>query len=129
MPECNEQNRAGRPVESGERYRATFEEAAVGMALVGLDGRCLQANQRLCDLVGYDPGELTGLALEDITHPDDLGNDLADARRLRAGEISTYTAQKRYVRKDRSLACVKLTVSLARNAQGQPEHFIFILED
>ncbi len=129
MSGSNEHQWADRAVDGREEFRAAFEQAAVGMALVGLDGRCLRANQRLGELVGYDPGELTGRALEDITHPGDIETDLADARRLLAGEVTAYTAQKRYVRKDKTLACVKLTVSLTRNAQGQPDHFIYAAED
>jgi PAS domain S-box-containing protein len=129
MVESNEQKRADWAVENGERFRATFEQAAVGMALVGLDGRFLEANRTLCDIVSYDHAVLNGLALRDITHPDDIESDLTDARRLLAGDISAYTAQKRYVRKDKSLVCVKLNVSLARNAKGQPAHFIFAIEN
>src|SRR5262245_51471536 len=129
MPENNDLKRAGEAVESGERLRAAFEQAAVGMAHVGLDGRFLQVNQKLCDIVGYDHDEMTGLAFQDITHPDDLEADLADARRLLGGEITTTSTQKRYVRKDRSLACVKLTASLARKPQRQPDSFLFVVED
>jgi PAS domain S-box-containing protein len=99
------------------------------MALVGLDGRCLKSNRRLCDLVGYDDGALIGLAMRDITHPNDIETDLDDTRRLLAGEITEYTTQKRYIRKDHSLACVKLTVSLARNVRCEPAHFILVVED
>ena len=63
--------------ESEERFRATFEQAAVGMALVGLDGRWLRVNRKLCDIVGYAHDELMGLTFQDITHPDDLEADLA----------------------------------------------------
>lgn len=127
MPDSNEQNEADSAVENEER--AVFEQTAIGKALIGLDGRCLKANRRLCDLLGFDHGAMTGLALRDITHVNDIETDLADVRRLLAGEITEYTAQKRYVRKDNSLVCVKLTVSLARNAQCEPEHFIFVIED
>src|SRR5688572_5529403 len=104
--------------ENEERFRATFEQAAVGMAHVGLDSRCLRVNQKLCGIVGYGPDELTGLTFQDVTHPDDREADLADVRRLLAGEVAAYSTQKRYVRKDRSLVCIKLTVSLARTPQG-----------
>ena len=130
MREPTEQKRAeqaGR--ESEERFRATFEQAAVGMAHVGLDGRWLRVNQKLCGIVGYGHDEMMGLTFQDMTHPDDLEADLADVRRLLAGEITTYSTQKRYVRKDRSLVCIKLTVSLARTPQGQPDYFIFVVED
>ncbi len=114
---------------SAERLQATFDQAAVGVAYVGLDGRLLRANQKLCAIVGYGHDEMVALTFEDAPHPHCLDTDLDDARRLLAGEISTYSIQKRCVRKDKSLACIKLTVSLARTPEGQPDHFIFIIED
>jgi PAS domain S-box-containing protein len=115
--------------ESEERFRATFEQAAVGIAHVGLDGRWLRVNRKLCDVVGYAPDELMGLTFQDITHPDDLQADLAQVRRLLAGEIGTYSMEKRYARKDRSLAWANLTVSLVRTPAGQPKYFISVVED
>src|SRR5437667_132202 len=89
--------------ESEERFRATFEQAAVGMAHVGTDGSWLRINQRLCDIVGFDRDELLGRTFQDITHPDDLEPDLALVGKLLAGEVSSFTMEKRYVRKDSSL--------------------------
>src|SRR5689334_788511 len=125
MREPTEEERAeeaGR--ESEERFRATFEQAAVGMALVGLDGRWLRVNHKLCALVGYTHDEMMRLTFQNITHPDDLAADLAYVQRLLAGEIETYSMEKRYVRKDRSLVWVNLTVSLARTPRGRPDYFI-----
>ena len=115
--------------ESEERFRATFEQAAVGMALVGLDGRWLRVNRKLCDIVGYGHDEMMGLTFQDITHPDDLETDLAYARQLLAGEIPTYSMEKRYIRKDGSPVWINLTVSLARTPEGQPDYFISVVED
>jgi PAS domain S-box-containing protein len=115
--------------ESEERFRATFEQAAVGIAMVGPDGRWLRVNHKLCDILGYLPDEMTGLRFQDITHPDDLEADLASVQRLLAGGIATYSMEKRYVRKDRSLVWANLTVSLVRTPQGQPKYFISVVED
>ena len=115
--------------ESEERFRATFEQAAVGIAHVGLDGRWLRVNQKLCDIVGYGCDELRSLTFQDLTHPEDLGADLAQVRRLLAGEIETYSMEKRYFRKDDSLVWVNLTVSLVRTPEGQPKYFIAVVED
>jgi PAS domain S-box-containing protein len=115
--------------ESKERFRATFEQAAVGIAHVGPDGRWLRVNRKLCEIVGYCPDELLALTFQDITHPDDLEADLAQVRRLLAGEIETYSMEKRYFRKDRSLVWINLTVSLVRTPQGQPKYFISVVED
>jgi PAS domain S-box-containing protein len=115
--------------ESEERFRATFEQAAVGIAHVGLDGRWLRVNRKLCDIVCYGPDEMLALTFQDITHPDDLEADLAYVRRLLAGEIETYSMEKRYIRKDRSLVWIDLTVALVRTPGGSPKYFISVVED
>ena len=115
--------------ESEERFRATFEHAAIGAAQVGVDGRWLRVNQRLAEIVGYEPEELLRTTFQDITHPDDLDRDLAHMRRLLAGESRTYTIEKRYLRRDGSLVWVNLTVSLVRDAAGEPVYFIVAVED
>ena len=111
------------------RFRATFEQAAVGMAHVGLDGRWLAVNRRLCEIVGYAATELLALDFQSITHPDDLDADLANVAALLAGEIETYAMEKRYIRKDRSIIWINLTVSLVRDAAGVPQYFISVVED
>lgn len=115
--------------ESEERFRATFDQAAVGIAHVGTDGRWLRVNQKLCDIVGYAPEELLRLTFQDITHPDDVEADLAHLRRLLAGEVTTYSLEKRYFRKDRQTVWINLTVALARTPQGEPKYMISVVED
>ena len=111
------------------RLRGLFEQAAVGLAQVGLDGRCLRINQRLCDLLGYSREELLTKSFQDLTHPADLDADLALARRVLAGELRTYTLEQRYRRKDQAFVSAQVTVSLVRDAAGDPEHFIAVIED
>ena len=115
--------------ESEERFRATFDQAAVGIAHVGTDGHWLRVNRKLCEIVGYDPDELRGLTFQDITHPDDVGADLAQLRRLVAGEIATYAMEKRYFRKDGRTVWVNLTVALVRTPSGGPKYLISVVED
>src|SRR5215831_1495906 len=115
--------------DSGARFRATFENAAVGIARVAPDGCWLEVNQRLCDIVGYTRKELMTKKFGDITHPDDLESDWNQARRLLAGEIENYSKEKRYFRKDSSIVWVNLTVSLARKADGSPDYFVSVIED
>lgn len=115
--------------ESEERYRATFANAAVGISHVGLDGRWLRFNDTLCTITGYPRENLLTMTFADITHPDDLEADWAQARRVLGGKIETYSMEKRYVRKDGSLIWVHLTVSLLRDALRRPLHFIAIIED
>ncbi len=115
--------------ESEELNRATFEQAAVGLAHVGTDGSWLRVNDKLCAILGYPREELLQLTFQDLTHPDDLGADLERVREVLAGELKTYSMEKRYVRKDRSLVWANLTVSLVRTAAGEPRHFISVVED
>ena len=115
--------------ESEERFRATFEHAAIGAAHVGIDGRWLRVNRRLSEIVGYEREELLQKTFQDITHPDDLEGDLEQMRLLLQGELQTYTMEKRYLRKGDSEVWVNLTVSLVRDASGEPAYFIAVVED
>jgi PAS domain S-box-containing protein len=115
--------------ESESRFRGTFENAAVGVAHVGLDGTWLEINQRLCDIVGYSREELRGRTFQDISHPDDLEADLENVRSLIAGERDSYAMDKRYIRKNGSVVWIGLTVALQRDAKGAPRYFISIIRD
>src|SRR5438477_12917570 len=84
---------------SEERFRSAFDDAAIGMALVAPDGRWLQVNRSLCEIVGYSEQELLGANFQAITHPDDLEVDLEYVRQMLAGEIQTYKMEKRYFHK------------------------------
>jgi PAS domain S-box-containing protein len=84
---------------SEKRFSSAFENAAIGMALVSLDGRWIKVNQALCDSIGYSVEELSSKTFQEITHPDDLEADLANVRQLLDGEISSYKMQKRYFTK------------------------------
>ena len=114
---------------SEEANRITFERAAVGIAEVGLDGTWLRVNDKLCAITGYTREELVGMKVQDITHPDDLSTSLEVMRRTLACEIQSHFWEKRYIRKDRTVVWVDLTVSLVRAASGEPRHFITIAED
>jgi PAS domain S-box-containing protein len=114
---------------SEERFRATFEQAAVGISHVDLDGRWLLVNRRLCDIVGYPQDELLAKTFQDITHPADLETDLALLRRLVADEIPSYAFEKRYIHKQGHPIWINLTVSVVRDQAGQPRYFIAVVED
>ncbi|HMD88881.1 MAG TPA: PAS domain S-box protein, partial [Anaerolineaceae bacterium] len=115
--------------ESEERFRSTFEQAAVGIAHVAADGYFLRVNQRYCDIVGYSPEEMLTMRFQDITNPDDLEMDLAYLRQMLSGQIKTYVMEKRNIRKDGSLVWVNLTVSLVRQSNGEPKYTISVVED
>jgi PAS domain S-box-containing protein len=115
--------------ESEERFRATFEQAAVGIADVGLDGCWLRVNQRLCNITGYSREELLQRTFQEVTHPDDLDAVLERVRQVLAGDIPMYEMEKRYIRKDGAFVWVNLTVSVLREPSGTPKHFISVIED
>ena len=115
--------------ESEQRFRATFEQAAVGVAHVGADGRFLQLNQKFCDITGYSQKEMSALTFQDITYPQDLDKDLAYMYELLDGSRNTYAIEKRYIRKDSSIVWVNLTGSVIRKQSGEADWFVAIVED
>jgi len=115
--------------DSEERLDRTLDDAPIGMALVGLDGRFLRVNRALCRIVGYDRDELLRLRFQQITHPDDLEADLAQAERLLRGEIHAYQLAKRYIRKGGAVIDVMLSGSIVRDGSGRPLHFVAQVED
>jgi PAS domain S-box-containing protein len=114
---------------SEQLFRATFDNAAVGIAHIGLDGCWLRVNDRLCSILGFSPEEIIGRKFQDLTHPEDLGVELEFLSRLLAAEITSYKMRKRYRRKDGSVIWVNLSVSLLRDAEGRPESRISVIED
>ena len=120
---------ADKAAEIEARFRATFEQAAVGIAHLATGGAFLRVNDRLCALTGYDRAELLALAFQDITHPDDLPGDMTQMAALVREEFSTYSRRKRYIRKNGLPIWVNLTVSLVRNPAGAPDYFIGVVED
>jgi PAS domain S-box-containing protein len=115
--------------ESEARFRATFEQAAVGIAHVAPDGRWLRVNRRLCDLVGYTPEEMLAKSCKELTHPDDVHDSLAGMLQLLAGQSGSHRQQKRYLRKDGESLWVYETLALVRLANGNPDYFISVMED
>lgn len=129
--DITERKRAEEALRTSEaRFRATFEQAAVGLAHVGLDGRWLRVNRRLCEITGYDEDELLRKRHQDITHPNDLAADLANAERLLAGGDGKRAMERRYIRKDGRPIWIRLTVSLVRDEErGAPGYFVCAVED
>ncbi len=114
---------------SEKRFRTSMEYAAIGMALVAPDGRWLRVNRALCKIVGYCEAELLATNFQSITHPDDLEADLNNVRKMLASEIDTYEMEKRYIHKDGHPVWIQLNVSLVRDTEGQPVHFISQIQD
>jgi diguanylate cyclase len=110
--------------ESETRFRHAMEYSAIGMALVSPEGVWLQVNNSLCQTLGFPAAELRKLTFQQITHPDDLENDLQHADKLLRGDVDAYTIEKRYFRKSGDIVWARLTVSLVRDAARHPLYFI-----
>ncbi|GLR26938.1 PAS domain S-box protein [Limnobacter litoralis] len=110
--------------EAEERFRSSFESAAVGMAMVGLDGRFIQVNKALGEIIGYSFDELLKLDFESITHPQDLIRDNHLLAELMEGTRQNYQMEKRYIHKDGRVVWVHLSVSAVRNEKGRVLYFI-----
>ncbi|MGQ8815692.1 PAS domain S-box protein [Serratia sp. NA_13] len=110
-------------------FEQTFAQAAVGMALVSLEGYWLRVNPRICEMLQYSERALLERTFQDITYREDLHNDLGMLQQLLANEIDTYSMEKRYIRADGSTIWVQLTVSLNRMPNGEPHHFISVIVD
>ncbi len=110
--------------ESESRFRASFDSAAIGMAIVSLEGSWMKVNRALCELIGYTEEELLKMNFQAITYPDDLELDLNYVRQLLANEISTYHMEKRYIHKNGSIIWILLSGSLIRSTEKKPLYFI-----
>jgi two-component system, sensor histidine kinase and response regulator len=114
---------------SEERFRGAFDSAAVGVALVALDGRWLQVNVSLCRILGHSHCELLGHYFHEFTDPQDHESDLELNRRFLAAEIGSYAMERRYVRGNGQIVWVMANASVVRDAKGAPLHFVVQLED
>ena len=111
------------------RFTATFEQAAVGIAHVAVNGHFNLVNNRFCEIAGHSRESLLAGGFQAITHPDDLEADLAHVEDLLAGRAKTYSMEKRYVRANGETVWINLTVSLVRDANGRPDFFVAVIED
>ncbi len=115
--------------ESEERFRSTFEQAAVGIAHIGLDGRFLRLNRKFSEIAGYPQAELLKKTFMEISFPDEFPADLDQTGRLLRGEIDHFQMEKRYRHGDGHLIWVHLTRALQRNPDGTPRFYITVIED
>ena len=115
--------------ESERQFKSTFENAAIGIAHVALDGHIRQCNSRFCEIAGYLPDDILGRTCEEITFADDWETERVRMQRLLEGRIDHYSIEKRYIRMGGGAVWVNLTRSLQRDEVGRPEYFIVIVED
>ncbi|WP_199248518.1 PAS domain S-box protein [[Phormidium] sp. ETS-05] len=115
--------------ESEARFRAIFEQAAVGIARCGLDGNIIAINQKFADILGYERGEIIGKYHKEITLNEDLMREEKHKISLLAEAIDYFSIEKRYIHQNGEHIWVKLTVSLERDASGQASSLIGIVED
>jgi len=115
--------------ESEQMFRGTFENAAVGISHINLEGIWIRVNQRLCDILGYTKEELSRISFQAITYPEDLPADLSKFEVLMRGELEHYSLQKRYIRKDGQLVWVYVTRSLQRDSVNKSLYSITIIQD
>ncbi|MEM6403322.1 MAG: PAS domain S-box protein [Cyanobacteria bacterium P01_D01_bin.116] len=117
---------------SEERFRAIYEQAAVGIFMTSLYGKFIQVNSRFCEIVGYKESFLKQISWQDITHQDDIEAELMHLRELFTKKISNYSLQKRFVGtwdKHNQEQWVNVSVSLVSDQQGMPDYFLGVVED
>ena len=110
--------------ESEERFRHSFEYAAVGFCIVGLNLKFQRVNNTFKEMTGYEEDELKNLTFDDITHPDDLSIGLEQAKMMLSGKADSSSFEKRYICKDKQTIWVHVSISLVKDINNQPQFFI-----
>jgi diguanylate cyclase (GGDEF)-like protein/PAS domain S-box-containing protein len=115
--------------QSEDRYRHVFEDGPIGIWLVDGNLRTLDMNAAMSRMLGYTAEELGQRTFADVTHPDDLEANLALTRQLMAGDLSTFTIEKRYVTKGGDPIWVELTVTAVRDDADTFNYAIAVVRD
>jgi PAS domain S-box-containing protein len=123
------QEKASALADSEAQFRSAMEYAPIGMALVSREGHWLRVNKAVAEMLGYTEEELQQKTFQDLTHPDDLDNDLTLVRHLLGGDIDSYQMEKRYFHRSGRVVRALLSVSLLRDATGGPRYFISQIQD
>ncbi len=112
-----------------QQMRFTFDDAPIGAAVIGLDGKAIRVNSELCRMSGFTREELEGVQFQDITHPDDMDMCMAQYRQVIDGKLDQYQMDKRYICKDGGTLWVSLSVRLVRDRDGQPLYTLAMMGD
>lgn len=115
--------------ESGELFQKIFESDQYGIILTGADSKFIKVNPTFCRITGYSEEELLTKKFSDITHPADVKANTESVPKMIRGELSSYHAEKRYIRKTGEEVWVNLSISVIRNADGSFGHFLGVVED
>lgn len=130
MLDVTEQEMVARALEeSEERFRSAIEHSAIGMAILGLDGRFLKVNRALCEIVGRGEQQMLAMTFQSITHPDDLEASLGQVQALLTGEIRYCQLEKRYFHQSGRIVWVLVTCTMIRSSDGHPLHFVTQIQD
>lgn len=114
---------------SGERLRRYFDRALIGMAVITPAKQILEANDELCRILGYERHEIVGLGWAEVTAPDDWPEEAAQLERALAGEIDTYSINKRWIRKDRGIVHTSVAARCMRCPDGSPDYLLAVVQD
>ncbi|MGB9407821.1 MAG: PAS domain S-box protein, partial [Terracidiphilus sp.] len=115
--------------DSEERYRATFEQAPVGIVHTSFGGKIEKCNARFAEIIGYPDGEVPGMTFEQLSPPEDMPRSRAELQPLSTGEAGSVSWEKRYIRKDGSLTWVKVTATIRRDSDRREQNHFVIVED
>ncbi|MEM1393235.1 MAG: PAS domain S-box protein [Cyanobacteria bacterium P01_H01_bin.150] len=115
--------------EREEAFRAIFENAAVGIAQVSLDGKFIKVNEQFCQIVGYSKSQLLELKCSEITHPDSMTEYLNCYQELANNRIDTFSMEKAFIKKDKQKIWTNLTASAVREISGEIKYIIGVVED
>jgi PAS domain S-box-containing protein len=126
----NAQVEARRAIADSEaRFRATFENAAVGIAHIAPDGRWLRVNEALCRILGYPADELLAKTSQEVTHPDDLEASVSQFQQMHDGKVGSFGIDNRYLRKDGTAVWCRRTLGCVRKGVGSIDYFVAVVED
>jgi PAS domain S-box-containing protein len=114
---------------SEARFRATFEQAAAGVAIISTDGSYLAVNSKFCSILGFTTEELLSMKFQDVTYQEDLPGNMELYQKALAGQINNYTIEHRYICRNGQTVWVNKSVALVRDSASMPTYFIAVIED